>query len=55
MTSLFYLFDTLQSDLRDLHPSDRLGAAARLLGRPELLGNPEFRQSFNEWRRGVAL
>jgi hypothetical protein len=54
-TSLFYIFDSYRSDLRSLFPNDRLPGITRLLGRPELLGNPEFRQSFSEWRRGVAL
>ena len=54
-TNLFYLFDTLKADLGDLHPSDRLAASARLVGRPALVSNQEYRLVFSQWRRGVAL
>ena len=54
-TNLMHLFDCLRADLRDLHPSDRLAASARLVGRPQLVANQEFRMVFTTWRRGVAL
>lgn len=54
-TTLFYIFDTYRGDLKSLFPNDRLPGITRLLGRPELLGNSEFRQAFNDWRRGVSL
>ena len=54
-TNLMYIFDTLRSDLKDLHPADRLAASARLVGRPQLVSNPDFRLVFSQWRRGVAL
>ena len=54
-TNLMHLFDCLRADLRDLHPSDRLAASARLVGRPQLVANQEFRMVFATWRRGVAL
>ena len=53
--NLFYLFDSLRSDLKDLHPADRLAASARLVGRPALVSDPDFRLVFSQWRRGVAL
>ena len=49
------VFDMLKSDLKHLHPSDRLSAAARMAGRPELVANEGFRSAFTSWRRGVAL
>lgn len=55
MTALYHMFDTIRSDLRDLHPSDRLSASARMMGRPNLVANSEFRQAFSDWRKGVAL
>jgi hypothetical protein len=54
-TNIFYLFDTLRDDLKSLHPQDRLAASARMLGRPSLVANPEFRGAFSDWRRGVSL
>ena len=54
-TNLFHIFDTLRSDLKDLHPADRLAASARLVGRPQLVANQEYRLVFSQWRRGVAL
>ena len=54
-TNLMHLFDTLRSDLKDLHPADRLAASARLVGRPQLVANQEFRMVFATWRRGVSL
>jgi hypothetical protein len=53
--NLFYIFDTLKHDLRDLIPEDRLSATARMLGRPGLVADPLFRGAFSDWRRGVAL
>lgn len=55
INNMFYLFDTLRSDLRDLLPQDRLSATARMLGRPSLVADPVYRQAFSDWRRGVAL
>lgn len=52
---LMSILDNLKSDLRSLHPADRLSASCRLLNRPDLLGNTEYRQAFASWRRGVAL
>ena len=54
-TSMFYLFDILRADLRDLMPEDRLSATARMLGRPGLVADPSFRGAFADWRRGVSL
>ena len=54
-TNLMHLFDSLRSDLRDLHPADRLAASARLVGRPQLVANQEYRLVFSQWRRGVSL
>jgi hypothetical protein len=55
VSHMFYLFDTLRSDLRDLLPQDRLSATARMLGRPSLVADPLFRGAFSDWRRGVSL
>ena len=55
MMLIHKLLDTLRDDLRDLKPRDRAAAAARMLGRPELVANIEFRQEFGTWRRGVNL
>ncbi len=55
VSRMFHLFDTLKFDLRDLLPQDRLSATARMLGRPSLVADPVFRQSFSDWRRGVSL
>lgn len=55
MSNLYHLFDSLKADLKDLHPADRLAASARLVGRPQLVANPEFRLVFATWRRGVSL
>jgi len=53
--NLYYVFDTLRPTLKNLHPSDRMSAVARMVGRPELVANEVFRQTFNCWRRGVSL
>jgi hypothetical protein len=53
--NLFFMFDTLRHDLRDLLPQDRLSATARMLGRPGLVADPLFRGAFSDWRRGVSL
>ena len=55
ISNLFFMFDTLRSDLRDLLPQDRLSATARMLGRPALVADPIYRQAFSDWRRGVSL
>jgi hypothetical protein len=55
INNMFYLFDTLRSDLRDLLPQDRLSATARMLGWPGLVADPLFRGAFSDWRKGVAL
>jgi len=55
MTNIFHVFDTLRSDLWNLHPKDRLSATARMLGRPALVADPLYRQAFSDWRRGVSL
>ena len=55
VSNMFYLFDTLKTDLRDLLPQDRLSATARMLGRPNLVADPVYRQAFSDWRRGVSL
>lgn len=55
VNNMFYLFDTLKTDLRDLLPQDRLSATARMLGRPALVADPIYRQAFSDWRRGVSL
>lgn len=55
INNMFYLFDTLRADLRDLMPEDRLSATARMLGRPALVADPLYRQAFADWRRGVSL
>jgi hypothetical protein len=55
INNMFYLFDTLKHDLRDLLPQDRLSATARMLGRPGLVADPVYRQAFSDWRKGVAL
>ena len=55
VSHMFYLFDTLKHDLRDLLPQDRLSATARMLGRPELVALDEYRAVFADWRRGVSL
>lgn len=54
-TLLFHVFDTLKRDLRHLHPTDRLSASARMIGRPSLVADNGYRSSFALWRRGVAL
>lgn len=53
--NLYHLFDLLQSDLRDLHPADRLSGAARMVARPSLVGDQLFRDAFSCWRKEVAL
>ena len=55
VSNMFYLFDILKTDLRDLLPQDRLSATARMLGRPDLVSDPLFRGAFADWRRGVSL
>ena len=55
VSHMFYIFDTLRHDLRDLLPQDRLSATARMLGRPGLVADPVYRQAFSDWRRGVSL
>jgi hypothetical protein len=52
---IFSLLDNFKSDLKSLHPADRLSAAARMMGRPDLVANQEYRQTFSQWRKGVAL
>ena len=52
---LFSLLDNYKSDLRSLHPADRMASAARLMGWPHLVADARYRQMFNEWRKGVAL
>jgi hypothetical protein len=55
MTNIYHLLDTLRADLSDLHPSDRLSAAARMLGRESLVAHDTFRDAFSTWRKGVCL
>lgn len=52
---LTHVFDTFRSTLRNLHPADRMSAVARMVGRPELVANDDFRSTFSAWRKGVAL
>jgi hypothetical protein len=54
-TLMFHLLDTMRDDLKSLHHDDRMGAAARMMQRPSLVGNHQFRHLFSMWRRGVAL
>jgi hypothetical protein len=55
ITNVYHLLDTLRADLSDLHPSDRLSAAARMLGRESLVADDTFREAFSTWRKGVCL
>ena len=55
MSNVIYLLDTLRADLQSLHRDDRLSGATRLLRRPDLLGNSEFRSLFNSWRLEARL
>ena len=55
ITQLFHIFDTYRYHLRHLRPEDRMSSCARMMGRPDLLSQPEFRQSFHVWHQGVNI